>query len=617
MTATSARASELSRAAVRAAFAAQPPSGAEQPVPGVPPIKLGVVMSQLIRHGGLYTMVDGSLMEARLSTMIPAFMAIGGMTADGATRHAHTMATRAAAIPTYFFYHICDKPYKLHARLISYLTYPNLHLRSPVNPAHPLDLPIAPPGKTFDPGNQDSPDIPAAFTFVGQFIDHDLTLNAMNLFDPQSGGTVQSQASPFLDLDNVYGARVDDPPRSGMLREIPMKDGFFRLRKIQTNGYDVCREDKGPDAFGMHCSALIGDKRNDENQIILQIHILLMRLHNAFRGLGLPLKQAREQTILYWQSFVFHDYLPKICNPVVIGTIAAKLEARDELVHRPGRTICGGTTLGMPHEFAIGFRFGHSQLRSAYTLNAGHTYRLFDSLSNGKDDLQGGKCLDAGRLIDWPFFLHETGGQPDHPSNIIDTHVNQVVFDLPESTIPDDIKPVSNLPFRNLVRSDSVGLCAGEDVASTYAAVYGAAAVPTLKAEVVEPDPCYRALFQIDTPGGAFRTPLWYYLLREAEVPRMGGTQPSHLGPLGSHLVAEVILSAIWYAEVSLLNPSSPSGAKIRLDWELTSPADIHLAGIAEFVRNHDTSPHGCEEDACAGGGEGCAKDNPAICDGA
>lgn len=619
----SSRAAQLVRAATRAQALTQTGRATEEPTGRLPKPAIGVAMSGAMKHGGLYTLADPSITSVRLDAMMTEWM----MQQDdqiAARRHVADMAVRGTAIPGYFFYHISPKPYKLHSRLISYLTYPNLHLRSPIRcEPNATTEPHSPVGRTFSVDNESSDEIPAVFTFVGQFIDHDLTLNAMNLFEMQDG-EVMSQASPFLDLDSVYGARVDvdrtkDPtkPTPIQLREIPVEDGFFRLRKIADKKYDVCRQDKG--GFGQHCSALIGDKRNDENQIILQIHILLMRLHNAFRNQYGDFKKAKQQTILHWQKFVLDSYLPTVVDPEVIKVVQDRLKAGKKLVHRPGRTVCSGCTLGMPHEFAIGFRFGHSQLRSHYELSPGKCFRLFDSLSNGQYDLQGGKCLSEDRLINWPFFLSKTGAKFDHPSNLIDTCVNQVVFDLPESTIPDDIKPVSNLPFRNLVRSDEIGLCAGEDLVEAYNCVYGQGTITPLKPEDVEPNCHYRPLFTIETrnpndpKGPQFRTPLWYYLLREAELhrkwhPERGG----RLGVVGSYLVAEVILSAIWYAPVSLLNPDPLPCTPAKETGIMLEPfgPSINLLSIAEFVDKNDHSPHGCiGNDPCAG----CGGDDPPL----
>ena len=83
----------------------------------------------------------------------------------------------------------------------------------------------------------------------------------MNLFDDQKQN-VPSQASPLIDLDNVYGARLDEN-HPGHAREIPKHNGYFRLRAVTGGGYDVCRRDLGKP--GQHKAALIGDKRKTES----------------------------------------------------------------------------------------------------------------------------------------------------------------------------------------------------------------------------------------------------------------------------------------------------------------------------------------------------------------
>ncbi|WP_375414122.1 hypothetical protein [uncultured Bradyrhizobium sp.] len=541
---------------------------------------LGSQLSELTMHGGLYSLGDRVMMEKRLSVMKSLEVAKSG--ASSGVLSAALLA-KAAAIPTFYFFHIKYRPYKLHAGLVSYLTYPNIHLKSP------LPLPAndyRPRGKTFSQVNTPSPEIPAAFTFVGQFIDHDLTLNAVNLFDDQ-GKTVPDDASPLIDLDSVYGPRIDDLSPTHGNREIPMDNGYFRLRAIAGGGYDVCREDAHKP--NQHFRALIGDKRNDENQIILQIHILLMRLHNAFRSQGLSMQQAQEQTILHWQSVVATEYLPLVADPAAIASVLQKLKtAPDTLLQRPGLTPAGPTVLGMPHEFAIGFRFGHSQLRSRYHLNPQHEFRLFDNLSDNKNDLLGGKCLTHDRIIDWPYFLQVTNGKAAFPSNLIDTQVNQVVFDLPEGTIPDQVNLVTNLPFRNLQRSDSVELCAGEDLAAEYKTQYPA--VTALTDSQVEPDATYRRLFMFES--NEFRTPLWYYLLREAEVNRTANpSAKGHLGALGSHLVSEVILSGIWYATPSYLQNTAWTS---RIPTTTGDNRKVKLIDIANFVAATNVSPPAC-----------------------
>ena len=131
-------------------------------------------------------------------------------------------------------------------------------------------------------------------------------------------------------------------------------------------------------------------------------------------------------------------------------------------------------------------------------------------------------------VIDWDFFA-----TTQFRGNRIDGKVTSAVFDLPESAIPDDIKFIRNLVHRNLIRSQQLGLCSGEDLAEAYG-------FAPLDHKFVEKEQANWPLYQQNplpnTDG--FRTPLWYYILREAQ--HTGTSTTSKLGPLGSRLVGEV-----------------------------------------------------------------------------
>ena len=119
--------------------------------------------------------------------------------------------------------------------------------------------------------------IPAAYTYLGQFVDHDLT------FDPtsqlrESLTQAQLQAlvdfrTPRFDLDNLYGRGPDDQPY--MYEE----DGIHMLlgEPMSGNPFDpgAVQPPRGPNG-----RALVGDPRNDENRIVAQLHAIFLRFHN-------------------------------------------------------------------------------------------------------------------------------------------------------------------------------------------------------------------------------------------------------------------------------------------------------------------------------------------------
>ena len=62
---------------------------------------------------------------------------------------------------------------------------------------------------TFD--EQPEGDIPAGYTYLGQFIDHDLTMDVteVRLGEDVSPAELLQARSPSLDLDSLYGARAE------------------------------------------------------------------------------------------------------------------------------------------------------------------------------------------------------------------------------------------------------------------------------------------------------------------------------------------------------------------------------------------------------------------------
>src|SRR5207253_4130780 len=98
--------------------------------------------------------------------------------------------------------------------------------------------------------------IPALYTYLGQFIDHDITFDpASSLQQANDPDALTDFRTPAFDLDNVYGRGPDDQPY------MYGGDSFVTGNPIQgagdANAVDLAR---GPNG-----RALIGDPRNDEN----------------------------------------------------------------------------------------------------------------------------------------------------------------------------------------------------------------------------------------------------------------------------------------------------------------------------------------------------------------
>src|ERR1700731_4740053 len=146
---------------------------------------------------------------------------------------------------------------------IANLTKLGAAMASDAHPADPKD------GK-----DDEESGIPALYTYLGQFIDHDLT------FDPASSLQKQNDPdalvdfrSPAFDLDNVYGRGPDDQPY--------LYDGgnAFLLGSAIQGGSDPKATDLSRNNANPR-RALIGDPRNDENTIVSQLQGLFLRFHN-------------------------------------------------------------------------------------------------------------------------------------------------------------------------------------------------------------------------------------------------------------------------------------------------------------------------------------------------
>ena len=67
---------------------------------------------------------------------------------------------------------------------------------------NPLDSNLA-----LNPDNP-NPEMTVGFTFLGQFLDHDITFDPAPLTAPPANGP--NLRTPFLDLDSVYGRGPDE-----------------------------------------------------------------------------------------------------------------------------------------------------------------------------------------------------------------------------------------------------------------------------------------------------------------------------------------------------------------------------------------------------------------------
>lgn len=364
----------------------------------------------------------------------------------------------------------------------------------------------------------------SARTYFGQFIDHDLTLDLQpqpaDFIDPL---TLKNFETFRFDLSSVYGG---GPTVSPQLYEADLK--HFRVVEANANGV----RDLPRDATG---KAILVEGRNDENEIIGQVHTAFLKFHNKIVGLGYDFDDAHRLTIHHYQWAILHDFLPGwVGQDVVSGVLNGSIQR----FYHPVDADSPMT----PVEWSVAaYRFGHSVVRDDYELNdTDSSHNIFDGTDN---DLHGGRPLPAGRQIDWGDFevplqtaANTAAGNTQAP-RLIDTHVSNGLFLLPiGGQSGAEVSGLQSLPQRNMIRGFFYGLPSGQAIARRMG-------VP-----VIHPND---AINPTAVPGFDGGTPAWYYMLKEAEL--QGGQR---LGTVGGRIVTDVFAGLLQSDPHAILNPN-------------------------------------------------------------
>jgi len=390
-----------------------------------------------------------------------------------------------------------------------------------------------------DGADDEESGIPSAYTYLGQFIDHDIT------FDPSSSLMRQNDPdalidfrTPRLDLDSVYGRGPDDQPylygdNKELLLGAPLSgEALGRpIRKAQ----DLAR--------AANRRAMIGDPRNDENAIISQLQGLVLRFHNNFRqdNTDLSFEEVQQQVRFHYQWVVTHDFLRRVVSRHVLEVALPHLfetkKGKGNVVDRPPklRFYKPVHSAFMPLEFAAAaYRFGHSMVRPGYRLNDRvapipifSLSRLPDGCTPPVDDLRGFREMNPQWAIDWARFIDlekRPAGLEDDPADArskrtqlayrIDTSLVDPLSNLPVSVTGTNPGAFKSLAARNLVRGWRMRLPSGQSIARVMGVE------PLRNEEIligsVSEDADSLPSIAKDFPKFNDKCPLWTYILAEA-----------------------------------------------------------------------------------------------------
>lgn len=494
----------------------------------------------------------------------------------------------------------------------------------------------APPASSDAAGKVNST-IPAVYTYWGQFIDHDMTANTdrtskisdvtKNPIVPTPPKKVAAKLKnlrrPTFDLDSVYGNgpglsdefykpdpgpadegfydgirfRLGDnatgdgipgvriPPEDDLARDLP------RIGPLLDAG--VITEDDLPDSLkndpGNRTRPLIGDLRNDENLIVAQFHLAVLRFHNEVvnaientpSDFGLDddaselerFKAARRLTRYHYQWLVVHDYLRTVTMPGIVDKVL--VGGNQHYAPLPGGTLFA------PIEYSVAaFRFGHSMVRGAYDHNRnfgrpvapattsvapvarfadlfrftgnGHEIDPVDITKSVRDPFRGLPTLPFNWIIEWDRMTNKLDANEAHFARRIDTRlvdpIHNMVNEGTDAALQNDAgKPVRqllrSLAQRNLLRGYGLSVPTGQAMAA-------AMGVPPMSAAELQQGNSDAVNAALTAGGFVERTPLWFYVLKEAEVRANGNS----LGELGSRIVVETQIGLMRNDPDSYLN---------------------------------------------------------------
>jgi hypothetical protein len=490
-------------------------------------------------------------------------------------------------------------------------TYPAAHL--PIEPASSVVAGLKALGSAMvdaPPDGGPNSAIAPVFTYWGQFVDHDLTANTdrdavigiddepLTPIEPALvPGTLRNLREPALNLDSVYG---NGPGRPDVDDEVPFDGIKFRIGtltpinlppQVAVEGADLPRS-------ATTGKARIADSRNDENLIVAQLHLAFLKFHNAAvewvktNETGLTddevFARARQLTTWHYQWITVENFLRTV----------ALSSAVDEALAVPEQVVNGKGDVFMPLEHSVAaYRFGHSMVRARYDHNENFG-RLEDGTEppvrrgrlapqraefeelfqfTGNDFIQGPDShLPNNWPIRWKRFTDRD--KDDRFARKIDTHLAPPLTDLAnEGNGPRfEVRVrriLKRLAVRNLLRGYRLGLPTGQAVAKHLGVD------PLTEAELL--DGAQGVADALVDGGFLEATPLWFYVLKEAEVREQG----QRLGEVGSKIVCATIVGQVKADDDSYLNRGAgwtpTQGVKLTSGGEVNSIRTfLEFAGV-------------------------------------
>jgi Animal haem peroxidase len=377
--------------------------------------------------------------------------------------------------------------------------------------------------------------VAAGWPFFGQFIAHDITADRSPIGHRSDPDQIENFRTPRANLEGVYGA---GPVGSPYLYD---KDDPAKLL-LGEGGHDVPRNHQG--------IALLGDQRNDVHLFMSQMQVAFIGMHNRLvdwlREDGVAeaevFEAARRGATWHYQWVILDEFLPLLVGPELVS----------ELLEDAGTLFTPGDDPYIPFEFAdAAYRYGHSQVRDSYLVN-----RDFGPVPVFPD-LMGFGAVPLEHAIDWTLQFDVPGDGSAQRAKKIDGRLPSSLIALPHEISGEEAgSAYSSLANRDLERGQMTGLPSGEAVAREMGI-----------------EPLSEEQIGLRAAGWEGETPLWLYILKEAEALHEG----DRLGPVGGRIVSEVL--------VGIIDADPESFRSVDRTWRPTLPShEPGRFGIADIL---------------------------------
>lgn len=464
----------------------------------------------------------------------------------------------------------------------------------------------------------ENPLIPSGYTYLLQFIAHDLVHSAipLSVAGGLGRGTANARRMP-LRLETLYGSGPVGSPHIYAL-DAPTDDRRTKLRlgrmRWKENAAatgcpfrDIARA-QAENLTGVDRSiagvraalteALVADPRNDDHAVMSQLTALFALLHNGLVDIirrqegsagpngqfGAAYKRflcARNALTAIYHNIIRNDLMRRVLDPAVHASYCGPYP---DFIDRP--PLDGDVAVGdweVPLEFSHGaFRFGHAMVRPEYQINDLSLHDLNNTLEKSSLNDPANMPLDETWMVQWSRFFQIDGSRPNL-SRRIGPHLSDGLGNDQIFPAFDETARVGLL-YRDLLGAGLAGMWSVD----ALIAEIGSRRPHTIAMSRLLADRTYRvdqlrgwlasgrsygALTDDDIETLSNDPPLPFFILFEA----MHQTEGLRLGLLGSIIVSEVIFGTL------ASDPQSTGGSTLADQLDLVS-REFYLTNVFQEI---------------------------------